>query len=134
MKTLTKNQLAEKARLGLALHQAAQKVDTAIAAFNHVLDEAKAPVEQALEEYNDALRQAAEFCEEVASDQQSYFDDKSEKWQESDRGQEYQQWMNDWANVCLDEATVELPDEVEVPDLSAPDTLEDLPDEADNAG
>ena len=134
MKKLTSKQCTDKTDYVHILEEAAKNVDAAITTFNHVLQDARPAVEQALENYNDALLQVREFCEQVAIDQQNFFDDKSEKWQESDRGQVYQGWINEWSNIVLEDAEVALPDKVEVPDLSDPDILKDLPEKVDTIG
>lgn len=129
MNRLSKTQLAEKARLLEQLQQAGSRLEEAVADFNRKVEEAKAPVDQAVEEYNAVLAEAKAFAEGIAADAQSHYDDKSEKWQEGERGQAYQAWIGEWENVNLDDLEVELPAEVELPELSAVDELDGIADE-----
>lgn len=49
-------------------------------------------VEQAIVAYNEALSTARSFCEETAAEIQEFIDGKSEKWQESEKANEYIFW------------------------------------------
>jgi hypothetical protein len=129
MNRLSKTQLAEKVRLLQQLRRVGSKVEEALADFNRKVEEAKAPVDQAVEEYNAVLAEAKAFAEGIAADAQSHYDDKSEKWQEGERGQAYQAWVSEWENVNLDDLEVELPGEVELPELNAVDELDCIADE-----
>ena len=42
------------------------------------------------------LEEAEEFAEEVRDSLTEFFDARSEKWQESEKGQEYQSWIDEW--------------------------------------
>jgi len=109
-------------------------VELAIAKFNEDAANAFAAVEVARDAYTDALGAAAAFVEDVRSDAQSYFDDRSEKWQEGEAGEAYQEWLDELDAVHLDAAEidepaeVELPDrpEIEMPEFDALDTFEGM--------
>lgn len=131
MKSLNKQQQAEKGRICEHLRQAASKVESELQRFDEAVQDAAVPVQQAIESYNEALRNAAEFVENVASDLQSVYDEKSEKWQESERGENFKRWIEEWESIVLDDAEIEIPESVEPPDLSAADNIELLTDEAD---
>ena len=64
---------------------------------------------------------------DIVSEMETYYDERSEKWQEGDAGSAYADWKGEWEG--LDCATVDLVDE---PDCSLPDDLEQLPQEADS--
>lgn len=126
---LSKQQLAAKAKLYNDLIAAREAVEAAVVEFNETVQEAMPPVAEAVDRYNTAVQAAAELAEEVASDIQNFIDDKSEKWQESDRGQEYATWAEEWNSPDLfEEVKIEFPSELETPEMEHGDTLDVLPD------
>jgi uncharacterized coiled-coil DUF342 family protein len=122
MKKLTKAQVEARWRHMDALKASSETVEEAIDQYNQTMQEAWEKIEEAVSSYNEAIAQASEFKEEVYSEAQ--------EWQESDKGQSYQEWIDEW-EADLDEIEVEQPDELEVPDMEASDSLENLPDEPD---
>jgi hypothetical protein len=74
-----------------------------------------------LEEYNGIIGSINEFAENIKQRQQDYYDDRSESWQESDRGMEYECWKDEW------DSFYEL-DEIECPDFVDIEEFENLPD------
>ena len=125
---ITKEQIAEKANIVARLEDAAKKVEEAIDAFNTGLEALRETAAPAIEAYNDALREAAEFTGQIASDADFEFGEKSEKWQESERGQDARDWIDTWNDVDLEEIAIEWPEEIEQPDLSAGERIDQLPD------
>lgn len=49
-----------------------------------------------LEEYNKAIRSLNDFIADTKDEMQNYFDERTEKWQESDNGFLYQNWIDNW--------------------------------------
>ena len=78
---------------------------------------------------NVILEEAETFREEILSRVQGEFDDKSDKWQQSDNGYSTLDFISDWENVAFDE----LPFEVETFNfddlIDYAQMLEDLPTE-----
>lgn len=72
------------------------------------LEQAAATAADSITAYNEALSNAREFCSDIAETAQEAWNDKSEKWQESDKGQEVQGWIETWQEANLDD--VEEPD------------------------
>lgn len=64
---------------------------------------AESALESAIEAYNAVLAEAREHCQEIAETAQSEWDEKSERWQESDKGVEAQAWITEWADADLEE-------------------------------
>lgn len=63
----------------------------------------------------------------------SYYDEKSEKWQEGDRGSSYNDWISSWQNEVEEVETVSLDTVAKVEDV--PETLlsdDDYPTEPSN--
>lgn len=50
----------------------------------------------AIESYNGDVYDANAFREDIASQIQEHIDGKSEKWQEGDKGQSFQSWLEEW--------------------------------------
>lgn len=69
-----------------------------------------------VQEVNDAVEACNAFVDEVHSDQENYYEDRSDNWREGDAGQSYSDWMSSW-ELELDELALEEPtpfDEVEL--------------------
>lgn len=77
--------------------------------------------------YNKLVQQANEFVEETRSSMQSYYDDRSEKWQESDRGSCFQVWLDEWDSTELEEIELTMPEETDVPEFQAVEAITELP-------
>ena len=45
-----------------------------------------------MQAFNDALAAAREFTEEIHSEMETFYNEKSDKWQEGDAGSAYQSW------------------------------------------
>ena len=130
MKNLSKTQQKELSDLVERLRDSSDLITAAVTKFNETMTFAWDGVAGALEAYNSVIQEANAFREQVAADQQSYIDDRSEKWQESDAGQAYEAWKQEWEGT-LDELQMDPPQEAEEPDLSAADTLEGLPEQVE---
>lgn len=66
-------------------------------------------------------------------DARAEWDEKSEKWQESDRGQEVNGWIDEWENAVSalpDEVELVIPAELDCPDLDAAELIDGLPEES----
>lgn len=67
------------------------------------LSNAYGHLSQAIEAYNATLAEVKTFCEEVVADIQTYVDDRSEKWQESDASTAYDAWKEPWEQLDLED-------------------------------
>lgn len=81
-------------------------------------------VTPALEAYNEALADASEFTGGIASDIQDYIGERSEAWQNGERGQAFTSWAEEWENITLDDVSLEPPAELDLSDVN--DHAEDL--------
>ena len=116
-----------------SLNELKSKLEDAIGEFNAKREELKAPVEAAFNAYKEALAEAKGFAEDIASAAEGQIDDKSERWQESERGEAARSWQQEWEGAELDEPDdIDFGDDLDTPDLDHADTLENLPIEADN--
>lgn len=125
---LTKQQVVQKAELVARLNAAREKLVEAIEEFNARLVEAYGDVEAVARSYNDIVEEAAALRDDVVEEGRSYFDERSETWQESERGVECSGWLDEWEGAVLDPVDVWMPDGIEEPDTDGADILDRLPD------
>lgn len=123
MKSLTKEHEASRTRLIGELQEAYKKVEEQFAAHTAITEK----VNEAIAAYNDVCQNVETFRDEVTTDMQSYIDERSEKWQDGDSGQEYTSWKETWdALECSGFETVQ---EETVFDEELSSALSDLPGE-----
>ena len=128
MKELTNNQKKDLKSLVERLRIAEEGISGAIEGFNEQVNQIwESAVDGLLEAYNGLVQEANQFRESVSSDQQAYIEDRSEKWQESKAGQDYEAWMQEWGSD-LEEISIDGPQDVDTPDLDSADALEGLSD------
>lgn len=127
MKRLSRPQEREKLEHVEAIRAKEQALEQAVADYNAKMEEAKGPVERALEELNAAIEAADAWRGEVAAAQEDFYADRSERWQEGEAGAEYDSWKSDWATE-LEQAEIEFPEGIDAPSTDAADNLENLPD------
>ena len=106
---------------------AAGKLSDAVTAFNETLAQAREALEQARDAYNDTLEQAREFAEDIASSREAEISERSERWQESEKAQAAQAFVESWQGIDLDPVDIDMPEDLESPDLPHRDELEALP-------
>jgi predicted nuclease with TOPRIM domain len=130
MKALSKEQIRERADLVTKLREKHESLTETIEVFNAALTTHQKAVEEALQSLNGVIVEGKDWLEGISQEQSDYYEDKSEKWQEGENGQNYDAWKELYENVSgTDELTIEFPDPLEVPDCELPDELENLPDE-----
>lgn len=126
---LTKDEAARKAELLLDLQAQYDKLEDAINTYRAEEALLREPVVNALDAYNELVDAARGFAEDVANRAETEYDEKSEKWQEGDRGEAAREWKDAWDNVNLDEIEIEWPDELSVDDPGHATELDGLPEE-----
>lgn len=101
----------------------------AVAAVNAEKEEAEAEIAKAVSTLNDRIadlnaiiENANELRDQIQSEIADYIGEKSDKWQEGDRGQAFEEWRSQWDNEVetvdpVDEITIEL----EVPEELLPE-------------
>jgi len=83
-------------------------LEEAVEKYNEATGEKdKKPVEDAISIYNDALDSAQGFCETIVGDIEEFMEEKSEKWQESDKGEAHANWKDSW-DITLDPITWDM--------------------------
>lgn len=81
-------------------------------------------IEDAVTAYNEKLSAAQEFIEEVASRIESDKDDMSDKWQEGDKGEAVQGWIDSLREGDFDDLEFDTPEHA--------DSLENMPEDPDS--
>jgi hypothetical protein len=75
---------------------------------------------------NEEIEEAASFVQGIADEAEVEFEERSERWQESEAGEEYKGWYEMVAELA---GQIEPLDEIEIP--GCPDWVgEDLPEQA----
>ena len=95
--------------------------------YNDAANTLRAPIEALLAEYNEIIEEARGFAEDIATTAEGEFDDKSEKWQEGEKGQAVSEWKDAWASIELEAVEIEWPEDLAEPELEHADNLETLP-------
>lgn len=73
--------------------------------------------------YEEAREEARGILEDAANEAESYYDEKSEKWQEGDRGSAYYEWVQTLRQLADGMAEeLELPD---TPEVDTPDWVDE---------
>jgi hypothetical protein len=129
MKKLDKQQLKRKAELLEAAFAAREATSLAVGGFNEAMAEAWKHVEESLAALNTAVVDLNAFREEVVQGMEDFAGERSEKWQESEAGQAYESWKDEWDGCRVEEVELERPADVDEPDVSFED-FDGLPDEA----
>lgn len=114
----------------------------AVGRYNENVAEKREALEKALDEYNSALaeewsqlqshadsvsesaRNLAEAVQEVGSELRGDWDNKSEKWQDSDAGRSADEWVQTFEEFELDEWEPSEPEGVELEFSDPPDEPE----------
>ncbi len=128
MRKLSNKDIARRDEIVAALLAADKAHGEAIKAFNVAQAEARAKLTKPTDTLNGLIEQWNEWCSDLCSVATDWHDERSEAWQESEKGEAYREWISAYDNASLEE--VESP-EVEDLDAEGIDTeliTENLPD------
>jgi hypothetical protein len=130
MKRLSTEQEKTKRRLlAAALHQR-DKLEQQVEAYNAAVAAAWEKLAAAIEDVNAALAELNDFIGGVTGDMEAYADGRSERWQESDAGQNYLAWKDQWLAATLDDVDLDQPEDIDMPEVPI-EQVEELPDAPD---
>jgi F0F1-type ATP synthase membrane subunit b/b' len=130
---LTKAQIEQKGELSAKLTTALDELNASVEAFNLAVADERATLQTSLDAYNAVLSEAREFASDIASQADQDISDKSEKWQEGERGQAAIEYKDAWetlAQSSLDDLEIEMPDELEIDEPDHVGELDNAPEEA----
>ncbi len=102
------------------IYQARDRLNAAMLADDEDVNEAQ-------EELLNAFQEARDWLDNIHIEQESYYEARSEKWQEGEQGEMYREWMEAFRSDQLEDPYIE-PGKPVVLDLT---TFEDLPDRFD---
>lgn len=108
-----------------------------LAEYNNVVADAIAQLNEKIREYNESVEAVRANLEDIKNDLRDQFDNKTDRWQEGDKGQAVSTWLDTIEDVHsgITDAD-ELPEHEELEidsiiteDLSGVEELQDQPDE-----
>ncbi|SRR5260370_19407025 len=129
MRCLDKADSKRKAELSDQLDYGYEGLTSAITIYNTKIVEAWAPVEDAINMFNELVNNGQEFRDEVVNQMVDYTADKSEAWTEGERGQAYEEWKGAWEEASLEPIELEQPKDIDIDGFECADTLRDLEEE-----
>ena len=112
---LAKEEISTRNAIQTKLNDAWAEVEKSVGDFNDAVQELRGPVDTAVTKFNEAAAEANEFAANVAARASEEFDNKSENWQESDKGQEASSWKDEYENFTMDELEEGWPDDLDIP-------------------
>lgn len=110
---LTKAQEIERTKLISDASDALDELNQSIVQFNHVVGEQRSIVESLLSTYNEALLAMKAYAEERGQAWQAEFDEKSEGWQDGDRGEAVKGLISEWEEFDIEELEIEISSDIE---------------------
>lgn len=77
------------------------------------IEETVQALNEAIGTYNMALQDAAAIRDEIVASMEDHYNDRSEKWQESESGGRYAEWIAEWEEAEFTE--IYVVDDLELP-------------------
>ncbi len=119
MRRLSKKRLAEFTGHRTSIESARERLESLINVYNEHCETVFAPVEEAASALDGFTTEFNAWAEEIHAEMDEYHGERSDRWQESAAGGEYECWQDAWADV-LDELDLEKPEPLEMPEVSVP--------------
>jgi hypothetical protein len=130
--TLSKKDTERRNELIDKIISALHDLEKQITVHNEVVADQYQLVADALSVYNEALIEARDWVAEVATQAASEWDDKSERWQDGEKGQAAREWISAWEEFAPEEIELGYVAEIDISDAdNAADMLEQLPESVD---
>lgn len=127
MKKLSQSQESARAKLIEDLNKSKSEIEDVIVEINKLINE---KLNVKVNEYNDILSEAVAYRDSVTEVMSDYYENKSEKWQESDAGSAYENWKSEWESIDLEDI-VPFEDIANPDDFSHAEALDDLSPEVE---
>jgi hypothetical protein len=131
---LSKEENNQRDELVAKLEIAGTDIDAAVILANATLETLLLPINEKIAAYNEILAEAKELVEDVAARMQDEFENKSEAWQEGEKGVAASAFITTWTDLDfeeVEEVEIELIEEL---DLAHRDDLENAPSEVGRSG
>lgn len=126
---LTKEELATLADLTGKASEKEQAFAKALKDADEAISNAVANLNDAREELNAVIEAANEFRENVVARLREEYDAKSEKWQEGEKAEEINSFIEQWDSGAHDELNEIPTPELELEEVTLHEVLEGLPEE-----
>ena len=126
MRKLDKSQQQQRNMLTARAKSAYSDLEKAISDANAAI----ALANEKLETYNEVAEDAKTFRDEIKDEMDSYYDDRTEKWQDSDAGDFYRNWKDAWEAQDFDK--LDAFEELETPEATNSSGLDNLPSEVES--
>lgn len=110
------------------LNEQRKAIEAELDAFNDALSAIRGRLEEAVAAYNETVADVRTTFDDIVSEKRSEWEDKSEKWQESYKGQAADLWLSELESFAdnIDEATLDdIPEVVDVESVLPNDPYED---------
>jgi len=99
--------------------------------YNKAVQEAWEEFEAEVQDSNSVIDEIREFAEAQAEGLRCEFDEKSEKWQKSEKGQDALRMVEGWENFSTDQLSFDAPDEIDLGDAIIHEDFEQLPTDSE---
>ena len=124
---LKKADIAKRDEFVTDLRSRWEDVTNALDTFNREVEELRGPVREAIEKYNNLVAEARGWVEDFANTWTDELGEKSEGWQEGEKGQAAAEFVSEYESITLDEIEIEWNDDASLDDPEHADALEGLP-------
>jgi len=98
MKELSNTNKGERIELISSLSMEAAAIEEAVNAVNEKVD----ALNEKISAYNNTLKNAKDWRDGIVQNMQDHFAGTSEKWQESEAGNQYSDWVASWEAAELE--------------------------------
>lgn len=93
------------------------KLTESIESYNQKVEELSKPLLEALARFNEAVDAANEWRQDIQATANDHYESKTEKWQESDSGQNYLGWVENVLDSEFAKWEIDLPEKLELPEV-----------------
>ena len=121
--TLTKAEIKDRDDVVEAARRKLGILNAAITQFNERLEEQRSILDDAVNDCNGAMQDVADFLERIKERLNGEYDDKSEKWQEGEKGTAVRDWIDTFEIDFMD-IDVEVPNDISEAECDELETLE----------
>ena len=94
------------------LQDLAADIKSSLAEYDELRTQVAADIEKIVTDLNEKRQRAWEIMDGAATEADGYYDDRSEKWQEGEKGQRFAEWRDELQRVAG-----EIEEEIEAPEL-----------------
>lgn len=127
---MTKTQIEQIADIAGKIRQKTDELEGEVGNINtQITNMIETNITPLVGQYNDLLSEARELIDTIASDMRGEFDDKSETWQEGERGQTVSDFIQQFEDLDLQEIDTPTFEELTIDLDDEASNIEALPEE-----